>query len=277
MTNAAILGCGYVGTAVARHWSNPDIHLTVTTNSPEKVSDLKDIATEVKVVHGSDLAAVADLIKDQQVLLVAVAGGRRAGYEAVYLNTARTVLAALDQAPNLRQIIYTSSFSVYGDHQGRWVKEDDPVKPATDNTKILAETEQLMLSAANANRKVCVLRLGGIYGPNRELHRIYGRMAGTVRPGAGTEGSNWIHLDDIVGAIDFARRHGLAGIYNLVQDEIPISRDLVDRVCQIHHLPAVTWDPSRPSERPHNVRVSNQKLKAAGYELIHPGFDDAIT
>jgi len=273
MINAAILGCGYVGTAVARRWSSQGIHVTATTTSPDRTYDLQSIADRVKVVHGSDRGAVSDLLQTQDMLLIAVAGGRKAGYEAVYLNTAKTVLAALDQAPELEQIIYTSSFSVYGNHQGQWVTEEAPVYPATENTQILAETERTILSATSPSRRVCVLRLGGIYGPNRELQKIYSRAAGSVRPGAGTEGSNWIHLDDIVGAIDFARQQSLSGVYNVVQDEVLTSRDLVDRVCQAHNMPPVTWDPSRPSERPHNVRVSNQKLKAAGYRFSHPTFE----
>jgi nucleoside-diphosphate-sugar epimerase len=262
-----------VGTAVARRWSGRGIHVTATTTSSDRVNDLHSIAEVVKVVHGSDLAAVSDLLREQEVLLIAVAGGRKAGYEAVYLDTAKTVLQALPQAPRLRQIIYTSSFSVYGHQQGQWVTEDDPVYPATDNTRVLAETEQTILSAANSDRRVCVLRLGGIYGPNRELQKIYSRAAGSVRPGAGTEGSNWVHLNDIVGAIDFAQSHSLSGIYNVVQDEVLTSKELIDRVCQAHNMPLVTWDPSRPSERPHNVRVSNQKIKAAGYQFQHPTFE----
>jgi len=273
MIKAAILGCGYVGTAVARCWSDQGIHVTATTTSPDRVTDLRSVAGSVKIVHGADLPAVEELVQSRELLLIAVAGGRKAGYEAVYLDTAKTVLAALDKAPHLRQIIYTSSFSVYGHQQGRWVTEADPIYPATDNTKVLAATEQTILSAATPERKVCVLRLGGIYGPDRELQKIYSRAAGSVRPGTGTEGSNWIHLDDIVGAIDFARQHALSGIYNVVQDEVLTSKELIDRVCHAHNMPPVTWDPSRPSERPHNVRVSNQKLKAAGYPFQHPSFN----
>jgi nucleoside-diphosphate-sugar epimerase len=273
MIKAAILGCGYVGTTVARYWSDRGIHVTATTTSPDRVTDLHSVADAVRVVQGSDLPAVEELVQSQDILLISVAGGRKAGYEAVYLDTAKTVLAALNQAPHLRQIIYTSSFSVYGHQQGQWVTEEDSAYPATDNTKVLAATEQTILSAATPERKVCVLRLGGIYGPNRELQKIYSRAAGSVRPGAGTEGSNWVHLDDIVGAIAFAQQHSLSGIYNVVQDEVLTSKELVDRVCQAHNLPPVIWDPSRPSERPHNVRVSNQKLKAAGYQFLHPNFE----
>jgi nucleoside-diphosphate-sugar epimerase len=81
-----------------------------------------------------------------------------------------------------------------------------------------------------------------------------------------------VHLDDIVGAIAHAQSHRLSGLYNLVQDEIPTVRELIDRVCQANHLAPIQWDPSQPSARPYNVRVSNQKLKAAGYEFRHPTF-----
>jgi nucleoside-diphosphate-sugar epimerase len=136
----------------------------------------------------------------------------------------------------------------------------------------MLDTEQVLLSAVTEQRQVCIFRLGGIYGPGRELAKIYGRTAGTTRQGTGQEASNWIHLEDIVGAIDWAQCHELSGLYNLVQDEIPTVRDLLDRVCQAHHLVPVQWDATQPSARPYNVRVSNQKLKAAGYTFRHPTF-----
>ena len=74
-----------------------------------------------------------------------------------------------------------------------------------------------------------MLRLGGIYGPGRTLERIYSRAAGQTRPGKGDQASNWAHRNDIVGAIEFVRSQSLSGIYNVVQDEIPIVRDLIDR------------------------------------------------
>jgi len=269
---AAILGCGYVGTAVARRWQSHGVEVTATTTSPERVKDLQQIAAAVQVVNGANADGIAKLLKTQDILLICVGAGRQASYEETYLNTAKTVVGALDQSPDLKQIIFTSTYSVYGNYEGAWVREDDPAKPATDNGRIMVETEQTLLSAATPERKVCIFRLGGIYGPGRELGKIYSRAAGSTRPGSGHEASNWVHLDDIVGAIAHAQSHRLSGLYNLVQDEIPTVRELIDRVCQANHLAPVQWDPSQPSARPYNVRVSNQKLKVAGYEFRHPTF-----
>jgi nucleoside-diphosphate-sugar epimerase len=100
--------------------------------------------------------------------------------------------------------------------------------------------------------------------------KIFGRVAGTTRPGDGSDATNWIHLDDIVAAIEFARSKRLQGIYNLVDDAHLTSFELIDQVCEKHGLPKVIWDSSAASVRPYNARVSNQKIKNAGYQLIHP-------
>ncbi len=271
--NAAILGCGYVGKAVAQLWMSQGIDVTATTTSPERVEDLQKIATAVQVVDGSDPEGITALLQGQDTLLICVGAGRQANYEETYLNTAKTVVSVLDRAPDLKQIIFTSTYSVYGNYEGAWVREDDTAKPATGNGRIMTQTEKTLMDAATPERNVCIFRLGGIYGPGRELAKIYGRAAGQTRPGSGHEASNWVHLDDIVGAIAFAQTHALSGIYNLVQDEIPTGHDLIDRVCTAHNLEPVQWDPSQPSARPYNVRVSNQKLKAAGYEFHHPCFE----
>jgi hypothetical protein len=77
-------------------------------------------------------------------------------------------------------------------------------------------------------------------------------------------------LDDIVSAVEFARHHRLQGIYNLVDDGHFTSRELIDHMTTKHNLPHVIWDETNKSNRFYNTWVSNQKLKDAGYKLIHP-------
>ena len=225
MIKAAILGCGYVGTAVARCWSDQGIHVTATTTSPDRVTDLRSVAGSVKIVHGADLPAVEELVQSRELLLIAVAGGRKAGYEAVYLDTAKTVLAALDKAPHLRQIIYTSSFSVYGHQTGAVGHRSRPDLPGHRQYQSSGRHRTNYPLRRHPRAKSVRLTAGGastvLIG---NCKKIYSRAAGSVRPGTGTEGSNWIHLDDIVGAIDFARQHALSGIYNVVQDEVLTSK-----------------------------------------------------
>lgn len=263
--NVAIIGCGYVGQAVAQCWKDCGLTVTVTTTTPSRLSQLESLADRALILQGSDLEEMRSLLADQHTVLISVGAPNADTYEATYLNTAKTLVGALANNSSVRQVIYTGSYAVYGDQQGAWVQEDTPVRPANRNGEILAETERVLLEASTADRQVCILRLGGICGPGREVVNIFRRAAGTTRPGNGQDASNWIHLDDIVGAIEFARAQSLQGIYNLVHDVPMTTGELLDRVFTKHSLPPVTWDSTQASNRPYNARVSNQKLKDAGY------------
>ena len=270
MTNTVILGCGYVGKAVAQRWQQLELNVTATTTTATRISELEPLANRVVIVRGDDAVGVKSLLSNQHVVLLSIGSPNADAYEATYLQTAKTLVSVLEDLPSVQQIIYTGSYAVYGDYGGDWVDETTPVKPANRNGEILAETERILLSAANSSRNVCILRLGGIYGPGRELVKIFRRVAGTTRPGSRTDAANWVHLDDIVGAIDFARQHSLNGIYNLV-GSVPITTgELLEQVCAAHNLPPVSWDESQPSLRPYNARVSNQKLRDAGYSFLYP-------
>lgn len=111
--------------------------------------------------------------------------------------------------------------------------------------------------------------LEGLYGPGRQMSDRFGRFAGTTLPGTGNNFTNWSHLDDIVSAVEFALGHRLQGIYNQVNDDHLMIRELFDLVCERHGLPKIEWKPSIPKAQQYNARVSNQKVKAAGYQFIH--------
>jgi len=269
--NVAIIGCGYVGQEVAQYWQQKrSFVVTVTTTTPERVPALQAIAQRVAVVQGNDSEGLKSVLKNQDVVLLSVGAKGVNFYEEAYLHTAQTIVSVLKQMPSVQQLIYTGSYSVYGDRNGAWVDEESPVAPANPSGEIMSETEQVLLSAKSENLRVCILRLGGIYGPSRELVKIFGRYAGTTRPGKGEDTTNWIHLDDIVSAIEFARDHRLQGIYNLVDDAHLTSRELLGQIFEKHNLPQVTWDSTQKSTRPYNAKVSNQKIKDAGYKLIYP-------
>lgn len=274
--NITIIGCGYVGTTLAEYWHQKQNHLiTATTTTNERVEELEKVADKVVVMKGDDATAIQSVVQNQDVVIVSVApiSDRQVdaeGYAATYLPTAKNLVAALNNAPTLKQIIYLSSCSVYGNRNGEWVDETVTISPQDKLGQILAQTEEILLAANTEKVKVCILRLGGIYGPERELGKRFVRIAGKTLPGTGENFMNWIHLDDIVSAVDFVLINQGQGIYNLVNDVTMMIRDLCDQICDRENLPQVLWNPSEPSQRDFNTRVSNQKLKAAGYKFIHP-------
>ena len=209
--NIAIIGCGYVGYAVAQYWQQKmTLIVTATTTTPERVPILEAVAQKVVVVQGNDPEKLKSVLQNQDIVLLSV--GARSGnfYRETYVDTAKTLVSVLQEGSSVKQVIYTGSYSVYGDQNGAWVDEAMAVEPTHINGQILKETESILLAASSEKLRVCILRLGGIYGPNRELVKIFGAAPGTTRPGDGKDITNWIHLDDIVGAIEFAAATPLA-------------------------------------------------------------------
>ncbi|MCJ8278585.1 MAG: SDR family oxidoreductase [Rivularia sp. ALOHA_DT_140] len=269
--NIAIIGCGYVGYALAKYWKqNSDLVITATTTTPTKVEKLQEVANKVEIVLGSDIEALKAVLQNQDVVLLSIGAKGLDTYEETYVKTAKNIVSVLQENPTVKQLIYTASYSVYGDRNGAEVDEETPIAPSNENGKILSQAEQILFSVNSEKLKVCILRLGGIYGEGRELVKIFSRAFGQTRPGNGEDITNWIHLDDIVGGIEFVRREQLGGIYNLVDDAHLLSKDLIDNLSQKYDRPNITWDASQTKVRPYNARVSNEKIKKAGYKLIHP-------
>jgi nucleoside-diphosphate-sugar epimerase len=273
--NIAILGCGYVGRELAEYWQDRGHSVTGTTTSRGRAASLSATISQVVVMKGNDLNAVESLLQNQNTLVVSAAPtgfqeANLATYEATYLATAKNLVKVLSQTPSVTQIIYLSSCSVYGDRQGDWVDETSPVAPLEDRSQVLSAAEKVILQAANQHQKVCILRLGGIYGPNRDLVSMFSGLAGMTMPGKGDRFINWIHRDDIIQAIKFVRTNELAGIYNLVDDSQLTFKGQLNLICTRYSLPPVNWDSSILSIQRKSVQVCNEKIKSVGYELIHP-------
>ncbi|MEQ8999190.1 MAG: NAD-dependent epimerase/dehydratase family protein [Coleofasciculus sp. B1-GNL1-01] len=273
--NVAIIGCGYVGKAVACYWQKQGHFVTVTTTRKERVTELEEVAAQVVIMTGNDANAVQSVVQNQNTCLLSLApiSTRQVDaevYRETYIPTAKNVVAALKETSSVKQLIYLSSCSLYGNKNGEWVDENSRIDIDNKYNQVLGEAEQILLSSVREDLSVCILRLGGIYGSGRELMKRLSRLAGKSLPGSGENVGFWIHLDDIVGAVDFAHQHRLNGIYNLVNDLRWTYRDLCDYVCDKQGLERIVWDASQPSFRPLNAQLSNQKIKAAGYTLIHP-------
>lgn len=268
----AIIGCGYVGQAIAKQWYDAGHELTVTTTSADKVKQFAKFAQHVKVLEGNDQDALREICEGQDVILLSVGskGRTEESYRQSYLQTAQNLKAVLQTNSTVKQLIYTSSYSVVGNHDGAWVDEETTDQPGHVFAEMLLETESVLQAIATESLKVCILRLGGIYGEGREILKIFKRTMGQTKPGDGSEYSNWVHLDDIVGGIEFVRANNLGGLFNLVADE-PMQRNtMLAKLAAKYNLEPVIWDPSQRSPRAFNVRVSNKKLKSQGFTFKYP-------
>lgn len=69
---------------------------------------------------------------------------------------------------NTDTLIYCGASSVYGDYEGAWVDETSPCKAKTPRERQRIHAEKICQEWANTtNRRTLILRVAGIYGPDR--------------------------------------------------------------------------------------------------------------
>ena len=272
-----IIGSGYVGLALARHWRREGQHqISLTTTRAARLESLHGQADRVLLTRADDPDQLRQALEGAEVAVFCQAprGDRLVDpgvYRTTYCDPFVALQGLLQALPALSQIVYTGSGSLYGDTGGAWVDEDTPPQPRDGHGEVLLEAEQLLSACRSPQRRVCVLRFGALYGPGRDLLRRLTPLAGTTRAGGGQEHCSWLHRDDAVGALAAAVQQGWDQTVNVVDDEPCTVAMLMARLADATGLEPVTWRPHEPdaAARP-DRRVSNRRLHQLGYRLQHP-------
>ena len=190
-----------------------------------------------------------------------------ANYHLTYEVGLQHLVHALRQTGNHNvRLLFVSSTAVYGANQTGWLDETSPTEPSGFNGRVLLRAEQWLL----ANwPKALVLRLSGLYGPERRalLRRI---AQGQVSvPSSEDYWANRIHIRDAARAvIHLLRQTDRHGVY-IGTDSTPVPLKTLYR-----DLARALGAPE-PSEGPPSLmmgkkRLSNQKLLDTGFELDWP-------
>ena len=278
-----IVGCGYVGLPLGAELVKQGhavfgVRRTNATETEMKAASIQPLMADI--TKPEDLTKLPAPI-DWVVNCVSSGKGGVEEYREVYFNGTRNLIEWLSSAPP-KKLVYTSSTSVYGQTDGSSVKETSPTVPASETSKVLVETEKLLLDDARKFPAV-ILRAAGIYGQHRG-HLFLQYLKNEVKiEGSGERFINMIHRDDLVGVIIAALKNGRPGeIYNAVDDE---------PVAQIHFFRWLSealgkWMPPFAAERESaerkrgltNKKVQNRKLKMElGYQFKYPTFRQGYT
>jgi 1,4-dihydroxy-6-naphthoate synthase len=199
-------------------------------------------------------------IKTCEIIIISVAPKNRNEYESCYVETCNKVISLID---NSKYIVYISSTSVYGPQGGSLVTEETICKPKNIYQKLLLDAEESILR----NKDTLVLRLGEIYGYEREIAL---RVINTpVFASDGCNTTNIIHVDDIVAFIDFSIKNQLKGLFNLVSDTHITRKELYSNIKKALNLQPPVFDPSKEVMHSDNKTVDNSKIKRFGYVFKH--------
>lgn len=274
MAQVVIAGCGYVGNALARMLLAEDHEVFGIRRDPSKL--LKG----VKAIRG-DLADPRSFgPAPQRVEYVVFAVGADESTEQAYRRAYLDGLAGLlewlaNEGQRPKRIVMTSSTSVYGQRRGEHIDEDSPTHPTQFRGETLLASERLL---AASGMSTVVVRLGGIYGPERESV-IDRAVAGELRIRPVEHFTNRIHRDDAAGLVRHLLFHPAPAPLYLGVDSEPADESQVHAfVAKELGLPEPQLEEKDESSRRRqgvgSKRCSNRRARESGYKFRYPTYKE---
>jgi len=194
-----ILGCGYLGSEIARQSIREGWEVHALTRNPDTIESLKREGVQKTVcAQMSDSAWHRELNpRDYDCIVVTIGSSESSpeGYEASYIHGNRSLLQWYCESGV--RVFYTSSISVYGSSQGEWVSETTSPAPENWRGECILRAETLLRESLGD--RLTVFRLGGLYGPGRM--RFLQRTWDPARDASSDGYLNLIHVADAAEAM----------------------------------------------------------------------------
>lgn len=271
-----ILGCGYVGTRLARAALAEGRAVRVCGRSTGRMVPLGELGAQVKYLDGGVPKGFTTALNGM------------AGATVVYsippvtsLPPGQAMRAALQAAygAGAACFLYLSSAVLYGAEpdDDAWIDEDTPTAyddPPMSNVR--SDEETILASGFPALRTV-ILRLAPVYGPGRGVRQRLLRGEYRILD-EGQHATSRIHVDDLVRVVFAAEQRAPAKSCYLVADDEPTTQGEYAR--WLSERMGLPMPPSRPMFKPgaprathRNRRIRNDRLKRAlELELRYPSF-----
>lgn len=269
-----IFGCGFSGKAVAAAFAAKGRPVFGTTRSQEKFAGLEAAGAKPLVFDGHLTPEISAVMAATRTLVLSISPDQGGDPLLPLLKDLQARMPLLVWAG------YLSTVGVYGDHDGAWVDEQTHCKPVSARSVARVDAELAWQSVfARSNTPLAVLRLSGIYGPGRNQIKtaLNGGARRLVKP---NQMFNRIRVEDIAAATVFLAGKNMGGIYNITDDEPAPPQDVVAFACQLagvdmppeQDFATAELTPMARSFYGENKKVSNAKIKALGFDFMHPNY-----
>ena len=200
--SVTILGCGYLGTALAEHCIEKGWDVSALTRNKETAENLRSLGVAQVVeaqIQDNDWHGHLNPKQDFVVNCVGASSPDNEGYISSYIGGQESIMKWLEQG-SVKSFIFTSSISVYPQTRKRLVDETSSCAGVSEKGGLLLAAEQKCFPPVESVQRSFILRLAGLYGPDRHL------LVDKVKSGQDLGGNservlNLIHRDDAVSAI----------------------------------------------------------------------------
>jgi nucleoside-diphosphate-sugar epimerase len=234
-----VLGCGWLGMALARQLAASGHPVLGTTTTPENLPLMAAAGIQGHLLRlGSDFGAPTEallhrLLSAADVLVLNVPP--RAAAAGAYPTLLRPIHRAV-AAAGTPHVLFVSSTSVYP-NEPRLMREFDAISTRDAASDVLRAEGHFV--PRYGQWKSTVVRLGGLIGPERAPGRF---LAGRQGLDQGNAPVNLVHLTDVVGVLSCIIERGAWGhTLNVCAAQHPRRRDFYPAAAQFLNLAAPTF------------------------------------
>ncbi len=257
---------------MAERWQHQGSRVSVLTRTEQKAARLS--AAGLEPLIGDLATGHLPSLPDVDTVLWSVGFDRSAGCsrEQIWIDGLRSLARQLPKT--VRRFLYVSSTGVYGQTDGKIVSESTPPQPATDSGRCCLQAEQLlqeMNSSGAAPGTLSILRMAGLYGPNRLLRRTSDLRRGVPLPGHPDHWLNLIHIDDAVTAVVDLPTATDIPLLNVVNTGTLTREQYYRELARLVDAPEPVFDSSVSTMRGGNKRVVSDRRSSLQLEFR---FDD---
>lgn len=265
-----VVGFGYLGRRVAHAAQGHGFQVAATSRKLEMQQTIESAGCRfVRYDINSD----SDQLPAADAWVWCPGFDRSAGVSvrSAVVDGLRRALDRTERAPRL--ITFTSTTSVYGQSDGRWVDESSPCEPLTESGNAHREAERAIMEWADAHDSIAVnLRLSGLYGPGRTIRR-QAIEAGEPIPCRPESWLNLLHIDDAASACIRALRARRSETFCVTDDRPVRRREYYETLARLLGAPAPRFvEPTKP-DFSGDKRVSNRRIKTdLGWQPTYEDF-----
>ncbi|MFA6600166.1 MAG: SDR family oxidoreductase [Candidatus Omnitrophota bacterium] len=268
MYTVLIVGAGYLGSQLARHFADEKQKVYALTRTQARRDELEKAGVQTLVADLTRPETLREALPAAHFIVLCPAPDEpdEASYQHIYGAGIANVLQVLRARPFPRLLVYISSTRVWGKQVCGWVDESTPPAPGDEKGRIMVRAEESVL---NAGLPAVVFRLTGLYGPGR--NRIDPLRDGAWPQPGPDRYMNMIHCDDVVGAMRLIFNRAVAGRVYLGVDHEPTLKSEVYRWLA-GRMQLALREGVLTSGTETGKQCRNTKLKDLGYVFRYPSF-----
>jgi nucleoside-diphosphate-sugar epimerase len=239
MKAVSILGCGWLGLPLAKHFIEKGFEIKGSTTSVDKISRLESLGilpflVDINTIESSDKAFLSS-----EILIVAITSKN--------IDSFKKLVSEIETS-TIKKVIFISSTSVYPNSDVEITEAHKTLETP------LVSIERLLLS--NTNFNTTIVRFGGLIGEYRNPGNFFknGRI---IKNPEGVV--NMIHQEDCIEIIDRIIEKGIeTEIFNACTDAHPTRRDFYTKAKLTVGFEVPDFEENQPIQ---TKIISSKKLK----------------